>query len=301
MTVGKDRNLWVSTSCAGTIERVTPKGIGTAFSYGNGNCYTSTSVTLRAGRQRLVRGPVREHDWRGHLRGRVSSRRISSRRRPSAITFRAPPLGITAGPDGAMWFTVTDPGNPFCSGSPGLAPAVGRITTGRRIATILIYPAAPGTTQTISPERIITGTDGNLYFVANKPQTGAHLALGELEPERRLGSGSIGTAGNFDDRLAYGADGNIWMTDVQDAEIIQFAGAIAGYSSGHTTAFPKRLTASRSAPTARFGLRRRRQRNRAHYGLWSRQFRPGAGLRVGLRTGRRDRPPRQCALVYPSR
>ncbi len=91
-----------------------------------------------------------------------------------------------------------------------------------------------------SPERIITGTDGNLYFVANEPQTGAHLALGQLNPSGAFNyTAAVGTAGNFDDRLAYGADGNIWMTDVEDAEIIQFAGAITGYYVGAYNGVPE--------------------------------------------------------------
>jgi hypothetical protein len=57
--------------------------------------------------------------------------------------------GITAGPDGALWFTVVDPG-----------PSIGRITTN---GVMTQYPATNGN----SLGAITTGPDGALWFTEN--------------------------------------------------------------------------------------------------------------------------------------
>ncbi|MHB8146280.1 MAG: Vgb family protein [Vulcanimicrobiaceae bacterium] len=63
-------------------------------------------------------------------------------------TSSARPLGITAGPDGNLWFTEYN----------GLGHKIGRITTG---GTITEYSLP---TSDAYPVGITTGPDGNLWF-----------------------------------------------------------------------------------------------------------------------------------------
>lgn len=135
------------------------------------------------------------------------------------------PLGIVAGSDGAMWFTVTYPGNNVCS-SGAYAPAIGRITT--RGTMTFFYTAPPGTVHVISPERITAGPDGNLYFIATIPQNGTQLAVGTITTAGSLSyTQAFGTSTNFNDYLTFGPDGNLWVTDVFDQAIFRLARGVA--------------------------------------------------------------------------
>src|SRR5438093_9251628 len=71
------------------------------------------------------------------------------------------PLGITAGPDGNLWFTEN------------IGNQIGRITPG---GTITQFPIP---TSSSGPEGIIAGPDGNLWFTEN---TGTQI--GRIMPRR---------------------------------------------------------------------------------------------------------------------
>lgn len=45
--MGHDGNLWITADCSSTIERLTPKGVSTPYTYGNpSNCNENpTSIT----------------------------------------------------------------------------------------------------------------------------------------------------------------------------------------------------------------------------------------------------------------
>ena len=184
------------------------------------------------------------------------------------------PMGITAGPDGALWFTdyrqgtigrITtsgtvrfDPtGGHFGPNSITVGPdgalwftsaatnisntsvfggAVGRITTS---GAVTIYPISSG-----SPDNIVVGPDGALWFV--------------LDVTNDLGGGSIGritTSGvltfftgrpgiDFPTGITLGPDGALWYTNgghwvgsnLIDQSIgrITTSGAITTYSTGTT-------------------------------------------------------------------
>src|SRR5690348_13489554 len=89
--------------------------------------------------------PIRrsEHFWR-HMFRRHFSR------------FFRILLGITVGPDGALWFTETAGNN------------IGRITTSGAITE---YPA-PTTPFNYSPGYIVTGPDGELWFTTGDLRIG---------------------------------------------------------------------------------------------------------------------------------
>ena len=229
--VGHDGNLWISTDCLGTIVKLKPSGLATAYTYGVPNtCDTSTSITLGPD------GNMWFVDQFANLVGKITSRGvITTYALPTAQPcnyYPSAPLGIVAGPDGAMWFTITYPGNPFCQAQAGDAPAIGRITTAG--AMTFYYTAPAGTQHVISPERITAGLDGNLYFVASLPQNAPNLALGLVTTGGALSySTAFGTSANFNDTVTVGSDGNLWMSDVFDAMIFRIGtGGVTGFNVG---------------------------------------------------------------------
>jgi len=233
IAVGQDGNLWISTDCMGTIVKLKPSGVATAYTYGvPSNCdETSTSITLGPD------GNMWFVDQFADLVGKITTHgTITTYALPAAQPcnyFPSAPLGIVAGPDGAMWFTVTNPGNPFCQAQAGDAPAIGRITPAG--AMTFYYTAPPGTTHVVSPERITAGPDGNLYFVASEPQNAPALALGQITTGGLIAySQPFGTSANFDDTVTVGSDGNLWMSDVFDAMIFRIttSGVASGFKVG---------------------------------------------------------------------
>ncbi len=131
------------------------------------------------------------------------------------------PVGITSGPDGALWFTDNYAGNP--SGNTG---SIGRITT---TGTLTRYPITVG--SQFFPQQITAGSDGALWF----GQAG--------------GVTSVTTAGTFTQQaspgvtpidITSGPDGALWFTDSQGANIwrVTTAGVLTQYAmpNGHAGA-----------------------------------------------------------------
>ena len=117
---------------------------------------------------------------------------------PGAITeFVLPrassgPLGITAGPDGALWFTeVGTAGN-----------RIGRITTAGQVTE---YPLAFSNRQ---PTDITTGPDGNLWFTER-----AGNAVGRILHGGSIDEFVVPTALPNLVGIAAGPDGNVWFVE----------------------------------------------------------------------------------------
>ena len=96
--------------------------------------------------------------------------------------------GITAGPDGNVWFTE------------GAAHQIGRITPS---GVITEFPLAPDA----QPSAIVTGPDGNLWFIDGN-QIGRMTPTGAVN---RFSEGIIPNAGLSD--IAVGPDGALWFTE----------------------------------------------------------------------------------------
>ena len=138
-------------------------------------------------------------------RPRPSLRRpfASSRSRERAADLG----GITAGPDGNLWFT-----EPY-------ANTIGRITTSG-VLTEFPVPTA-GT-----PSRIAAGPDGNLWFTDPAGQK-----IGRITTAGEITEFSVGTNNDPSDIVA-GSDGNLWFTEGYAGKIgrITTAGAVTQFS-----------------------------------------------------------------------
>jgi virginiamycin B lyase len=106
--------------------------------------------------------------------------------------------GITIGPDGAVWFTVTDFGYSGISSTP---TAIGRLTIGGRMK---LYPLPTGS----SPFGLVFGPDGAIWYTDPNSNSIGRLTLdgGVVRfPIPTMGSNPLG--------ITLGGDGNLWFTE----------------------------------------------------------------------------------------
>ena len=172
------------------------------------------------------------------------------------------PYGITAGPDGALWFTEFDPnwGNrigrvttagtvseyllPPLSDPVSITPGsdgalwfagssvIGRITTAGAISE---YPVSCGCTL----NRIAAGPDGALWFTSNVNTVGKITTAGVITQY------VVPTPDSFPIGIAAGPDGALWFTERQGNKIgrITTAGAISEYPLPAGSSTPLSITA----------------------------------------------------------
>src|SRR2546427_4600664 len=100
------------------------------------------------------------------------------------------PLGITAGPDGNLWFTE------FSSNS------IGRITTSGIITEF------PIPTTNSGPIRITAGPDGNLWFTENFGNKIGRITTSGVMTQFPVPTASSGPWG-----ITAAPDGNIWFIE----------------------------------------------------------------------------------------
>ena len=120
---------------------------------------------------------------------------------PNAL--KPAPTGITAGPDGNLWFTELQ-GN-----------AIGRITPSG-VVTVFPLPDPGNLPVGNAPTSIITGPDGNLWFTeGGTTQIGRMTPSGDLTeypiPAVQRPAPYAGLAGGTPIGLAAGADGALWF------------------------------------------------------------------------------------------
>lgn len=147
-------------------------------------------------------------------------------------TSNSNPNGITAGPDGNLWFTETGgnkigkmtPGGAFTeypvpksnsglqsiTAGPdgnlwfieGNANQIGRITTGGAITEF------PLLTPNSAPNSIIAGPDGNLWFTEYFGNQ-----IGRITPGGTITEFPLPTGGSYPNLITTGSDGNLWFTE----------------------------------------------------------------------------------------
>ncbi|VUZ85564.1 Virginiamycin B lyase [Candidatus Methylomirabilis lanthanidiphila] len=135
-------------------------------------------------------------------------------------TVESHPLGITLGPDGALWFTEVD------------GPKIGRITTA---GTITEFPLPTGSYE---PGHITAGPDGALWFTevfSNK--------IGRITTAGTITEFPVPTPGTPND-ITLGPDGALWFTDGLGNQIrrITGSGTITGFLLPIPNSRPSRIT-----------------------------------------------------------
>jgi virginiamycin B lyase len=144
------------------------------------------------------------------------------------------PLAITAGPDGALWFTDQE----YSTGSTvnGIGK-IGRITTGGSISLYTI----PLTYLSSYPNDIIAGPDGALWFTESE---GSNTGAGKIGRITTGGSISLYAipyvdvhTQNHPNRITAGPDGALWFTE--SAGTINGDGMISRITTtGNFTQYP---------------------------------------------------------------
>jgi virginiamycin B lyase len=228
IVTGPDGNLWVTAGGGNSIFRVTPAGAMTRY----------VIPTAGSGPSGIAAGPD------GNLWFTETGANQIGRISPVSGTFTEFPLpaagsipsGIAAGPDGALWFaeaggdrigrittsgTITEyplppplrtPGS-IVSGSDGAlwftleTPpyGLGRITIAGAITS---FPA-PG--QVV--RALTAGSDGALWFSEFFGFAGAHFSIARMATDGTLTEFPLPEEFNPVFGLAFGSDGNLWLTD----------------------------------------------------------------------------------------
>ena len=114
------------------------------------------------------------------------------------------PEGITAGPDGALWFTE-------------YADRVGRITT---TGTMTFPSSFPSTGS--RPRGITAGPDGNVWFTENGTSRIAQEIL-----SGGLNEVSVPTSASYPVGITAGSDGNLWFVEFDGNNVGRFTTSFA--------------------------------------------------------------------------
>ena len=127
------------------------------------------------------------------------------------------PTGIVAGPDGALWFTQSNGGNPS-NGRAYFPASIGRLTT---LGAYTAYPVPASARSVPGLDAITVGPNGNLWFTET-----AVDRIGEITPkaanpvirEFTLPAGDhlapgVGSPITSADTIASGPGGDIWFTE----------------------------------------------------------------------------------------
>src|SRR5215831_14267254 len=143
---GADGNLWFTEFAADRIGRITPAGVVTEFTLAAGR----GPLNITSGPDNLLYFTESTGDQIGRINPLAGS---TAAIQASIVEFPVPsgagssPNDITAGPDGALWFTEAG------------TDKIGRLTTAGVIAPEFTVPGAGS-----APAGITAGPDGALWF-----------------------------------------------------------------------------------------------------------------------------------------
>jgi len=202
IATGSDKRIWFADFCANSIGRVTTDGRFARFKL-PANTYPAEIASGAPGVLWFTgEGPNATGDIVGKI---TTSGSISLYTTPTA---HSGPVGITQGPDGAMWFTEWS------------AAKIGRIDDSGNIREFSLPPDG------YNPEGITTGPDGALWFAEfSRPR------VGRITTDGTVTEINVGADTAF---IAPGGDGNLWATE-------NTADAVARISpAGVVTTFPVR-------------------------------------------------------------
>jgi virginiamycin B lyase len=109
-------------------------------------------------------------------------------------------VGITAGPDGNLWFAAT-------------SGAIGRITPAG-VITHFPAPGHCGSYGDCAPYGITAGPDGNLWFTVRLGNF-----IGRITPSGSITVFAIPTANSRSEGITAGPDGTVWFAEVLTSQI----------------------------------------------------------------------------------
>ena len=208
ITAGPDGNLWFTEQFDG-IGRITPTAPNTVTEFRTGITAGSTPIGITAGPDGNLwfteQGCLGCTPAVPGAIGRITPagpNTVTEFR--SGITANSGPFGITAGPDGNLWFT--EQGCSFCA--PAVPGAVGRIT-----------PAGPNTVTEFRTGisagselyGLTAGPDGNLWFTEFQGSRIGRITPAGPNTVTEFSAGI--SAGSLPDRITAGPDGNLWFTE----------------------------------------------------------------------------------------
>ena len=186
ITAGSDGNVWFTEGGgANKVGRITPGGSITEYPYSGGD---SPGITLGANGAVWVSGM-----WTTQIDEVTSGGSVTPFSLPSGN-----PLGITAGPDGNIWYADY------------YANSIGKLTPYG--ATQLYSIPSPSS----YPTRITSGPNASLWFTESiggrLGQISTSGAVTEYSPPNGMSPASI----------AFGPDGNLWITSGSPGSIVRF-------------------------------------------------------------------------------
>lgn len=161
IAAGPDGNLWFTMDFANAIGRITPAGVITQFPIPAPGSSGSTPIV-----------PSTNCVMCGYL--------------------------ITAGPDGALWFTIPS------------ASRIGRITVDGVVTSYPVPTTPPAATvaNPISVGDITAGSDGNLWFTEPNDNQ-----VGRMTPAGAITEFSIPTSAATPTMMTQGPLGSLWLTE----------------------------------------------------------------------------------------
>ena len=188
IAAGPDGNLWFTEDFANAIGRITPDGVITEFAIPAVGATGPTAIT--ESNDCIVCGYL-----------------------------------ITAGPDGAMWFTMP------------AASRIGRISVDGAITSFPVATTPPGSTVSnpISVGDITAGVDGNLWFT--QPDDNQ---IGRMTPTGVVTEFDIPTAAAGANYISPGPGGSLWFSEYGASKMakITLAGAITEFATPAANAEP---------------------------------------------------------------
>jgi streptogramin lyase len=201
---GADANVWFADNPKpAAVGRVTPTGSVTTY----------LAPTADSGPLGITSGP-------GGLWFTENAKNKIARSTTNGLIAEFPlgshdkPVGITAGPDGNLWYTATGKGG-----------AIGRMTPTGTVTEFTL-----GLTTNGSPQDITAGPDGNLWFTA--PATGR---IGRITPQGAIREYAVPTLFGTPQSITAGPDGSLWFTEQGLSPAIgriTTAGVITEYRAG---------------------------------------------------------------------
>ena len=199
LAAGPDGNLWFTTFQGGKVGRITPAGSVIEYSAGKG--VEPWGIAAGSDGNMWFVDAKANRIRRITLAGAVTEFSAGIARDGSLY-------GIAAGPDGNLWFTYA------------FGERIGRVTTAGA------YSSFTDGISTSPLDRIVPGPDGAMWF-------NAYQAIGRITPAGAVTELSID--GNAE-ALAWGADGNLWFTRLDERSIGRMTpdGRVTEFSRGIT-------------------------------------------------------------------